>query len=980
LKEARDRIRDDLRGLVRGEMLFEPVARSPFRYDSGLDEVDPLGVVFPRSEDDLVALTRYASERGLWLHPRGAGTGSGGGCLGSGLVVDLSRHFRQFRIEGHTAIAQAGVVLDSLLGHLASVERRLAVSPLRREAATIAGLVALDAEGPRSLRYGSIAEHVQALRGVLPTGERVQLAPTQPLPHDIEPFTAIDTLVRRLDVLRAWHLDLIERHARGRLRAAHEYRLDALISPDCINLPRLLAGSRGSLTIVTEVTLALVPIPRECSVIIAPYARIADAADAVALCLTSSPVCCDLLDVRTLSVAREAFPLLHEAIPETPQAFLLVGFEGDHSGDVADHARRLADRLSRQTQTFLDPIEIHDTREANRLIDFRTHVDRRMLRSPGSRPPVDLLDELRVPLDNLPGFLVRLQNLFTEASATALIDAHAGLGSVRARPFLDFADPADRERIDPLANAIRALALECGGTASPGFGPNSATWVKRFADQRLHLNREIKNAFDPRGILNPDKIAREETGTSQYQRRTVPTVTQSIATIETSQAGSMILDWPDRSRADHLGACNNCGACRSQEVDLRMCPVFRASHHEAATPRAHVNLLRQVASGSLDPRLWAAEEFREHAELCVHCKLCESECPAEIDVSALMLEAKAAYVANHGQTQEDWMLSRIELWAAWASRFPRLYNLLTQSRPSRWFLQRAFGLSQHRLLPLARRRSFVRRAARLGLTRPRPHLPGPRVAYFLDLFANHFDQELAQATVDVLQHLGVNVYVPRAQSGSGMPALVTGDVDRARDLVDANLNALGNAVRDGYVVVCSEPTALLMLKKEAIRLTDDLDAQLVARHAMDVGQYLVGLLKRPGVPQPHLPLNVRVGYHQPCHLRALHVGTPGLELLGCIPGLEVRFIDRGCSGMAGIFGLSARNLRTSLRAGRGLLRDLKKSYLDLGATECSACRMQMEQGGRKRTIHPLKLLALSYGLNSAIRRHLTDPKPRRSLS
>jgi Fe-S oxidoreductase len=213
-----------------------------------------------------------------------------------------------------------------------------------------------------------------------------------------------------------------------------------------------------------------------------------------------------------------------------------------------------------------------------------------------------------------------------------------------------------------------------------------------------------------------------------------------------------------------------------------------------------------------------------------------------------------------------------------------------------------------------------------------------------------------------------------------MPALVTGDIDRARDLLERNLKALSNAVRDGYVVVCSEPTALLMLKKEAVRLTENLDAQPVSRNAMDVGQYLVGLLKRPGVPQPHVPLNLRVGYHQPCHLRALDVGAPGLSLLRVIPGVDPHFIDRGCSGMAGIYGLSARNFRPSLRAGRGLLRDLRKPELVIGATECSACRMQMEQGGRKRTLHPLKLLALSYGLEPALRRHLTDLKPRRSLS
>ncbi len=266
------------------------------------------------------------------------------------------------------------------------------------------------------------------------------------------------------------------------------------------------------------------------------------------------------------------------------------------------------------------------------------------------------------------------------------------------------------------------------------------------------------------------------------------------------------------------------------------------------------------------------------------------------------------------------------------------------------------------------------------MTRPRPHEPGPRAAYFLDIFANHFDPELAESVVAVLRHAGVNVHVPKSQRGCGMPALVSGDLDRARDLVEANLRVLGNAARDGYTIVCSEPTAALMLRREAARLTDNLDASLVAASTMDVGQYLAGLVARGDLRPPEVPIEARVGYHQPCHLRALGVGTPMLDLIRMIPGLEVEFLDRGCSGMAGIFGLASRNFRTSLRAGRGLTRGLRNPEIQIGSTECAACRMQMEQTVPKRTVHPIKLLALGYGLNPTLLRHLTEPRRGRSLS
>jgi Fe-S oxidoreductase len=213
-----------------------------------------------------------------------------------------------------------------------------------------------------------------------------------------------------------------------------------------------------------------------------------------------------------------------------------------------------------------------------------------------------------------------------------------------------------------------------------------------------------------------------------------------------------------------------------------------------------------------------------------------------------------------------------------------------------------------------------------------------------------------------------------------MAALIVGDVEHARDLALHNLRILGNAVREGYTVVCSDPTAALMIREEYPKLTEDLDASLVASNTMDLGQYLLGLETRGLLPRPHDPLNVRVGYHQPCHLRALDVGTPGLELLRMIPDLQVEAIDRGCSGMGGTYGLARGRFRTSLRAGRGLIKRLQDPVVEIGSTECAACRIQMEQGSPKKTLHPVKLLSLGYGLNPSLRRNLKDPKPRDAMS
>lgn len=982
--EARSRIVEDLRDLVEGELAFDPIARAPYRGDSGLYEVDPLGAVAPRSEQDLRALVRYAQERGLILHPRGAGTGGRGGCLGPGLIVDLSRHFRHVDVEGEEVVADAGAPLGLVNRRLAEHGRRLGVDPIQGEVATIGGLIGRDAVGPRSLRFGPFADQVVAARGVFANGEPAQLSVVVAPDDERDPINGVEDIARRLSLLVTWHAEMIAREVRRAARLGHGlglgYRLDALRDPARFDLARLVCGAQGTLAIVTQARLRTQPLPESVSVVVLAFHRLADAAEAIPLCLASRPTSCELFDGRILTIAREVDPAWHLPLPETCEAALVVGFEEEGKPEAADRARRLADRAALQLPLRSEPYETHAAEEARHLLRLRELIEPALMRLRGQARLVTVCDAIQTPLDALPSLLIRLQNVMRQHASTGTIDAHAGLGRVRFRVFLDLANPEDREKFERIADTAAVLAADLGGVSPTGRGPLEAVRARWVPSELLNLFREIKAAFDPRGLLNPDPLLEPNAQAHAAWMRALPSASELDRLVENDQAGSMVLRWLDRDRAAHVSACNGCGACRSQSPLARMCPVFRATRDEAHAPRGKLRVLEEIAAGRLDPRGWGSESMRTHAELCVHCKLCQSECPSGVDVSGLMLEAKAAFVANHGLTPEDWMVSRIDTWAAWSTRIPNFFNMMMRSRFARWALERAFGLSRFRDLPLAQPNAYLKQAEREGLTRAQPHQPGPRAAYFLDFFTNHFDPELAAAVVGVLRHLGVNVYVPRGQAGSGMPALITGDIDRARELVLRNLRPLSNAVRDGYTIVCSEPTALLMLREEALRLTSDLDASLVADNCMDVGAYVLGLLNRGDVPAPHAAIDAKVGYHQPCHLRALNAGQPALALFAKIPGLEWEFIDRGCSGMAGIFGLSARHFRMSLRAGRALTQRLASPEFLIGSTECTACRMQMEQGGRKRTIHPMKLLALAYGLNPALERHLLEPKPRRALS
>lgn len=990
MDERRARILDDLRGLIEGELLFGPIERAPYALDASLYEIDPLGVVVPRHEDDLVALVRYATDQAIPIHPRGAGTSLGGETLGPGLVVDFSRHFRRIvATRGDTVVVEPGVVLDVLNAHLAPLGRRIGPDPSGPESRTIGGMIGADAAGSRSLRYGSMADHVESLSVVFASGDTALLEREAWPDSAAEPVDFRGSVARKVGMILRHHTDAIDKHWPCSPRNRAGYALPSAGGPKSLDLSRLVVGSEGTLALVTEATLRTVALPMAQSVVVLPFCRLADAAAAVEDCLAFDPSACELYDWRSISLARDALPVARTWFPEPSEAALIVEFDGDARRVPGERVQALLAKVDRGGHLAGPPSVAARRADCDAMMGLRRVVRPLLNRMSGPSRPVAFIEDVAVPPSALPGFFQKLQNILKHYEVSWTIYGHVGHGQLHVRPFLNLSDPGDIAKLEPLASEVYAAVWDVGGSISGehGCGLVRTQFLRRQYGDLVHAFQGIKEAFDPFGILNPGKVVGDDlhamtTNLRRYTTSPPPLAEEGkpdllairLPVLESS------LRWDGTDPWREADACNGCGACRTLEPSMRMCPSFRALRDESASPRAQANLLRQIAAGTFEAKYWGSEELKRKADLCIHCTLCRTECPSSVDVSSLMLEAKAAYVQNHGLPMIDWMLSRVERWSALSSRFPISSNALMRNRGLRWLMDRMFGLARLRALPRAHRTPFVRRAERLGLSQPRPQEPGPRVAYFVDVFANFFDQELAEAVVSILREAGVNVYVPRWQRGSGMAALVAGDLDHAREQATVNLRIFGDAVRDGYTIVCSEPTAALMLRQEYLKLTDDLDAALVAANTMDVGQYLAGLAARGQLPAPRFPLHARVGYHQPCHLRTLGVGTPGLDLIRAIPGLDVQHIDRGCSGMAGTFGLARKNFRTSIRAGRGLLRRLREDDIEIGSTECGPCRMQMEQGIEKRTLHPIKLLSLSYGLSPRLQGRFKEPKRRLEIS
>jgi FAD/FMN-containing dehydrogenase/Fe-S oxidoreductase len=963
----RERIQADLRGLIAGEVRCDDVFLQLYATDASIYEIKPLGVVRPRGVSDVVACVQYAAEKGIPIHPRGSGTGLAGDSLGPGLVLDFSHSMRRVISVGHDTVrVQPGVILAHLNRQLARHGRLFGPDPATRAVTTMGSVLAVDASGTHWPQYGSARDHVVSLQVVLADGQVLEVG-RQPL-ADVEAegtAPAGQQLVRRLAELVSREQKVITQHQPRALVNRCGYQLDDVLTDQHLDLARLLVGSEGTLAIITEATVRTVPRPKHRGLALLFFDRLDSAARGAQEITSLGVATCDLMDRRLLTIAREMDVRYELLIPAEAEAMLLVEQSGDDAYEVGQRLREAVVRLVRERHLAFDARVTMEKEER----DFYWRLSRRVVttlyRLRGTTQAVPFIEDIAVPPETLPDFLIRLQNVLKKHAVTAAMFAHIGHGQLHLRPFLDLGNPEHQRLMQDLATDLYEEVLSVGGTISGehSLGLSRSWFLRRQAGPLYEVFREVKRIFDPNNILNPGKVVADVPQPLTKNLR--PAIPERVPTADGGELPSPLVElelawnWEDITRATR--ACNGCGRCRTQGPEERMCPIFRFAPREEASPRAKANLLRAILTGRLDPHGLRADDLKSIADLCVNCHQCRFECPAVVDIPKLVLETKAQYVAANGLSMSDWFIARMDRLSAWGSRFSWLANWAIRNRRMRWLLEKMIGIAQGRKLPRFESRSFLQLAHRRRLDRP-SRRTGNKVLYFVDIYANWHDTQLAEALVAVLQHNGVAVYVHPQQVQSGMSAISMGAVDIARRLAARNLAILADAVRQGYHIVATEPAAALCLTHEYLNLFDEEDARLVAENSSEACTYLWRMHQAGKLELDLYPLNATLGYHLPCHLKALEVGSPGEDLLRLIPGLTLQRIERGCSGMAGAFGMKRQNYRTSLRAGWGLISELRSPTLQAGVTECSACKIQMEQGTSKPTIHPIKLLALAYRL------------------
>ena len=993
-----------LREMVKGEVLDDPFTRSMYSTDASIYEIEPLLVVYPLDELDVKSCLWFGQRHGVPVIARGAGSGLAGESLGKAIVLDFSVHMNKIieldKIRRQITV-QPGVVLDSLNRALAEHGLRFGPDPSSSNRATLGGMIANNASGAHSLKYGDTSQNLIAARVCLMDSTVTLAQPVKLSSPEYESKKKEEGLSgkihRELPELLKKHAALIaskrpktERHRSG-------YALYNVIQGDVYDLAKLLCGSEGTLGVVTQAVLKVELLPAHVSMAVVSFASILDAARAVPAIRETKPFACELFDERLLSLARQAAPEVASLLPVEARTILVIEYEGTNDAEVASQLKSLETLLSGKCQSVRI---VQDIREQDRIWSARAAATPLLFRRKDKLQPIPVVEDGAVPVDNLALYLEKAAKIFEKYKLEWEAYAHAGSGLVHIRPMMDLRSKEHLDILEKMAGEIHAAVWECGGTISGEHaeGLVRSQWLEKEAGKELYaVFKEVKALFDPSGLLNPQKkittdahlmlknlrfgsdyhfssgekpkissidatqAANFRMFKSQLAVRTENTVERQASNPhELHSLGVSPLQWSGSELADEVERCNGCGHCRTTGPEEDMCPRFKYERIEDASPRAKANILRRLMTGRQKQGSFNSDELKEIADTCFNCKLCHAGCPSGVNIPKLVLEAKARYNQSHALTLDQWICTKAEIFFRVGQYVAPLFETLIDLAPFRWLLEKTVGIDRRRPLPRLRRWTLQRRFS------PSASSGRMRVVLYPDLFAKFSAPEIAQAAIDVLEHNGIEVEIPDVP-WSNMPALTHGAVMEARRQVNKVAGILAPYAFEGLPILTLDSTSCLCLREEFLSYVDSPETRAVSRHTLEIGEFLMQLRAEKKLDTRFQKLDAVFGYHQPCHHKALNIGRPGMELIREIPGVRVMHINQGCCGNSVDFGMITKNYAESMWIGKGLFKELKadRNGIEYGLTESSCCRMQMEHGTGKKTMHPIQILAAAYGYASA---------------
>ena len=955
-----------------GEFYTDSATRKLYATDASAYRELPEAVCIPKNTRDIVTLVHFAKENDTSIIPRTAGTSLAGQVVGSGVILDISKHFNQIlevNPRENWVRVQPGIVRDDL--NRALKEHGLFFAPETSTAnrAMIGGMIGNNSCGANSVVYQSTREHLLEVKAILADGSEVVFGSES---DDVfkrhceglytsgnlhaQIYRNVQELLQIPGNQESIHKGFPDRKIPRRNTG---YALDLLLrhSPfseggDPFNFCTLLAGSEGTLAIVTEAKLKLSPLPPAEKALVAIHCESIDQSlHANLVALKYSPTACELMDHYILEATKRNILYRENRffLEGDPQAILVVEISKDNKPALNDAVKKLITELRSQALGYAFPIIEGD--DIPKVWNLRKAGLGLLSNVPGDAKPAPVIEDTAVDVRDLPAYIKEFNGILEKYGLYSVHYAHAGSGELHLRPILDLKSTEGVSLYRTIAEEIARLVKKYDGSLSGehGDGRLRAEFIPQMlGDKNYALLRQVKKTWDPHGIFNRGKIV-DAPPMDTHLRFDRDQKTRNFDTLQDFSETQGYL------RAAEM--CNGSGDCRKTALSGgTMCPSYMATKDEKDTTRARANILREVLTRSKSKNPFDSEDIKAVLDLCLSCKGCKSECPSNVDLAKMKSEWQYQYYKSHGVPWRTHLIGNFTTLMKLASVFPRLYQWVFNNDWLARPVKQLIGFARERSMPALANESLRKWFATFN-----PSAAGKEVYFFCDEFTNFNDVEVGKKAILLLDKLGYQVRIVKHRE-SGRSYLSKGLLNNAKKIARENVLTFSPIINSDTPLVGLEPSAILTFRDEyasLLRGNEQKKASQLSKNVFTIEEFLAREMDQKKINKQHFKKRKQlIKVHGHCHQKALSSMTPTKKILSLPEGSEVQMIPSGCCGMAGSFGYEKEHFDISLKIGELVLfptvRKQPKEVVIVASG--TSCRHQIKDGTAREAIHPVEFL------------------------
>ncbi len=957
-----------------GDLYTDKKTRLLYATDASVYREIPIAVARPKNKEDIKLLIEYADKTKTSLIPRTAGTSLAGQVVGSGIVVDVSRYMTkiiELNEEEKWVKVQPGVILDELNMFLEPYHLFFGPETSTSNRCMIGGMVGNNACGSHSILYGSTREHTLSLKGLLCDGSEVEFGPLSK--NEFEQKTKLNTLEGR--IYRNINKILSSSENQKEIEAEYPdksiyrrntgYAIDLLMdaepfnqgSREKFNFSKLICGSEGTLMLITEIKLNLVPLPPKYKAVVAAHFKTRkEAFEANLIALKHRPGAVEMMDEIILDLTKNNIEQRKNRffLEGNPGAILIIEFARNSRDEIEEVHKSLVKDLKEAGYGYHYPLIFHP--ESLKIWNLRKSGLGILSNLKGDARPVSIIEDTAVRVEMLPNYLEDFQKILNKYNLRCVFHAHIGSGELHLRPILNLKDPEDVKLFRTIGFEIAHLVKKYKGSMSGehGDGRVRSEFIPIIlGEKNYELLKEVKNTWDPNHIFNRGKITDVPSMIENLRYEPGREVKEPETVFNFSDAGGIL-------RA--IEKCNGSGDCRKTEfTGGAMCPSYMATRDENDVTRARANILREFLTHSTQKNPFNHKEIYEVMDLCLSCKACKSECPSNVDVAKLKAEFLQHYYDSNGIPLRTRLIAYITRMNKLGSILPPAYNFFMKNPVASGIIKKTTGFAIKRSIPLIHN-TTLNKWMKGYIKQVNNQNPKKKKVYlFNDEFTNFNDTDVGIKTIQLLSFLGYEVVIPKHLE-SGRTFLSKGLLRKAKKIANKNIGYLKDRISDESPLIGIEPSAILAFRDEYPDLATDENFQYtekLSKNSFMLDEFILNEWKNGNIQTSQFTRrNQKILLHGHCQQKAIASTQTTIEMLSIPENYNVEEIPSGCCGMAGSFGYEKEHYGISMKIGEMVLFPAVRDALPetLICAPGTSCRHQIKDGTNIKAFHPAEIL------------------------